>query len=309
MKSPARLSVLLSFALLSLHAQTVIIDSHDAAEIGTGTFTHNSTRPRDKAGQYPLAGVTGSYLLATGQSATWTPTLTAGSWLVEVWNPTDSTSMVSGTTSVTHASGSTDYAFVQHALGGSWTPLGFHQFNAGSGGNVTTAGPASGSSFTYADAVRFTSRDELPTASFELGSTFARTQDASWFIGSKKDNVSNTAGEAHSFTLNITPGDYALDYHYLTGIRSSDTTVEVWDGASKLSTLVIDQSLGSEAFTSMSLGTFSFSGGTAEIRTIASGNGFASVSGVDIIAIPEPGTLALLGIALGALVLFRRRKR
>jgi hypothetical protein len=305
------LALLCALSVLNpLSAQVVIIDSHDYGESGTGTFSTDSTLGRTKAGQYHTnVSSNGSYILATGKTATWTPTLSAGTWLVEVWNPTADTSMVTNTTRVNHAAGSSDYAFLQHSLGGDWASLGFHQFNAGTGGNVTIPSAAQ---YAYADAVRFTHVNELPTASFELASTFARSQTGTWAVGSKTDLITATPGATHNFTLNVTPGTYSLDYRYYNGeLRATDTIVQVWDGATQLGgDIILNQNTGLDSFTSSLLGSYTFTGTSAVIRTIATGTGGnnASVYGVDLTVIPEPGTLALVGIALGSLLLFRRRR-
>lgn len=288
-------ALLLSAGLAA--ADVVIIDDGDA-----GFSITDASKPRSKAGQY--AG--DCYLNVGGNTATWAPTLSAGVWAVSVWNPTDNTSIVDATTTVNHAGGSSAYTFKQTDAGGRWAGLGFYTFD-GSGDSVTVT---NASSYGYADAVQWVSADELPTLDFQLGQTFAWSDDGDWSAASLGDRISDTAGAVLTWVIDIQPGTYAIDFEYLKDrYRSPDTIVQVWDGATQLGgNILVNQyeDTSDETAVSQALGQYTFAGNTLEVRVIASGNNNASADGLQVTLVPEPATLSLL--ALGGLALIRRHR-
>ncbi len=309
-----RIACVLAWLVLATgaaNAAVIIIDDHGVGEQGSGTFAlTNTSKGRAKSGMYhPGGSGDGCYLLDNGYTATWTPTLTAGPHLVEVWNPTDATAIVTNTTTVSHAGGSTDYVFKQTSAGGHWAALGFHTFNAGTGGNVSITG----ANYGYADAVRFSTGDEPMKGAFGLGQTFAWSAVGDWDEATSGDDyVTRDAGDVFTWALNVVPGAYEIDFRYLyDDDRSPDTVVQVWDGGTQLgSDLVLDQNgVNSDPLEGTKpLGTYTFSGSTAEVRVIASGNLSASVLGVDAGWVPEPATLTLLAAGAAGVLAARRRR-
>ncbi|MFP4052944.1 MAG: PEP-CTERM sorting domain-containing protein [Phycisphaerae bacterium] len=293
------LVVLLLSAGLS-GADVVTMDDGDA-----GFSITDASMPRTKGGNYDGD----CYLNLAGETATWTPTLSAGVWAVAVWNPTDTTSIVDATTTVNHANGSSAYTFRQTSVGGQWAGLGFYSFD-GVGDSVTVT---NASNYGYADAVQWISADEQPTLDFQLGQTFAWSDDGNWGTAkSGQDRISDTAGAVATWGVDIQPGTYTIDFEFLKDkYRSPDTIVQVWDSGTQLGgDLIVDQYSDTNPDSTRvieNLGQYTFTGNRMEVKVIASGNQYASSDGLQVTLVPEPATMSLLAIgAFGAVL--RRRK-
>lgn len=119
-------------------------------------------------------------------------------------------------------------------------------------------------------------------------------------------SLSNTAG---GMTINMTGLNDSLTYDLVIGAASDAAqdvdTIFSADGQSF--TNAAKTGNGADAFVSFT-GLETDGSGTLVITAdMASGSAYAAISAMELTAVPEPGSLALLG--LGGLMLIRRRRR
>lgn len=182
-------------------------------------------------------------------------------------------------------------------------------------GSASLARGAGATAVTYGDTFAMRNRDETSLANAILNNRYLE--------------VSLTAASGYQMDLdeillrteanNIANGASFALMSDVTGFTAGDEifSIDLYDGGTgpgQYSTHTVN--LGTAPFQGLTTVNFRVYawGSTSEFDTFAIGRGFQTNGSDDLVlngtvsVIPEPSTLALLGIALGSAVFFRRRK-
>ncbi|MCC5848602.1 MAG: PEP-CTERM sorting domain-containing protein [Verrucomicrobia bacterium] len=324
----------------SAQAQEIIINQLDATR--TGDWNFRAEGSSNITGTY---NGDGTHFAFSGVAATATSTANlpnAGYWSVEMWMPSRSATN-NALLTVQQGTASTAYRLNQNdsnaRWSGQWVSLGVYNFDAGNADVILDNAGASGGSDNVASmtgAMRFAQIGDGIT-SFVADSVFGPvgsegefyTETAgSWItsgsvpsgtdgIHSGSHRLSNTPGAEAVFSgLPLAAGLYQLDLTWgAGGNRTENALLTIIDAGNVTHQFTIDQTQDPSDININGLmwnqyGTFDFdfAGGASEIRLSSADGSFLSADAVQLTLIPEPSTLVLLGVALGSLALFRRRK-
>jgi hypothetical protein len=324
------LSALLSAT--TAFAQVILIEDGSSIALDPNVSTTGTWAYRTEAQHGGTYLDTGSRFSSSGTIQYSSSLPTAGVWGLEVWvtntlnsnNSSVSFTTSSGTVSPTMQQGSMDLASTDQ-----WLSLGHYNFDSGANNLTLTANGANQNS----DAVRWVRLDADPSAATAVVTGVAGgispdfyQESGSWISSSNRfgvydlaNRLSSELGATATFSAPIEAFQYEVRFTWnFDSSRSKDTLVEVFDAHGATHQFRIDQSVAVLGDTYlgvdwMSLGTFDLNANST-LKVIADGTALASGShvvadGVQFIAvIPEPGTLALLGFAVGTVLLFHRRK-
>lgn len=281
-------SLLVGFTIVQPASADVIIDNQDAEAVIPGDWGTLS-----RTGQY---GTDLRFGRGSTSNAVFTPNLaSSGVWGVEMWWPTDMSSIGPTQThvTVTHATGS-DVVYVdQSAPGGQWWGVGYYDFNAGTGGSLAIDPDDSNIDEAVADAVRF--RSDPTGMSFYLGNKS---------VGASGIFKSNVAGDTGQIIADLPlNASYDLSIHFNThSNRDPAAIVRVYDGiGNQIDTTTVDLRTVGTAL----IGNYTFANQPI-VEVEGSGGGYTDVTGTSYVLIPEPASLALVGI--GAVAILRRRR-
>lgn len=281
---------------------------------------------------------TGSRFSSSGSIEYSSSLPTAGQWALEIWvtdtlnadNSSVSFTTSGGTLSPTIHQASMRNGNTYTAASDQWLSLGHYNFDAGANSYILNANGTNQNS----DAVRWRRLDADPSAvtpvvtavAGGISPDFYAETGTGWINSGNKNGVygrpnrlSDTEGDMAVFTAPVESFLYEVQLTYVPDSgRSQSALVEVLDANNVTHQFRVDQTVApTDAFALgvdwLSLGNFELNASSsvsviADADALSTGT-FVVSDGVRFIAaIPEPGTLALVGIALGALLLFRRRK-
>ena len=316
-----------------------IIDQNSA--VRTGTWEQRNEGASGFTNTYNGGGTHFAFE-GNAATATYSANLTPGLYSVEFWTPSREATP-NGLLTVQQGANSTQFRMNQNdntaRWSGGWMSLGVYDFgagnvdvildNAGADGPKDNVGVATG-------AVRFARLEDGVTpfiADSNLGPVGSElefyTETSGTWITSSNDagmdgihwgtNRLSNSPDAEAIFGNNMPlarGIYELDLTWAAGSnRTANALLTVVDGNNISHNFAINQKLDPSDFVLDGLlwdniGTFDldFAGGISEVRLSSADGDFLSADAMRLTLIPEPGTLMLVGVALGSLLLFRRRK-
>lgn len=262
---------------------------------------------------------------------------TSGLWAFEIW----ATNTLNHTTTatITHGDGtqSTGMPLNQGGMGGDasnqWLSLGIYDFTSTTETFSYTLNTSGTQQNT--DAVRWVRMDANPfeatpivvSSSAGISPSFYTETGTGWISSGTNDRkgVYNTlnrftdvVGDFATYNAPLQAFQYEVKITWSeANNRSNNVLYEVLDANNVTHQFRIDQTISTvgDVFLGVnwhSLGSFDLDeNSTVRIvmdQAAKDGGDFMNANGIQFIAIPEPGTLMLVGVALGSLLLFRRRK-
>jgi hypothetical protein len=265
---------------------------------------------------------------------------TTGIWALEIWT-TNTLNRNDPTATITHGDGTSSSSFnVNQAdlanARNQWLSLGHYDFTSTSAtyeyNLQLSSNTGTGVNSQNTDAVRWVRLDANPAEATPVvvGVAGGISQDfyqesGTWSTSTNRKGVyevfnrlSEELGATATFSAPLQAYQYEVKFTWnIADDRSQDTLVQVFDAHGVTHQFRVDQTVApaGDVFHGvnwMSLGAFDLNA-SSTVRVIAdetalSSGRFVVADGVQFIAIPEPGTLVLVGIALGSLLIFRRRR-
>ena len=244
-----------------------IVDNKDVAQVVvTGDWMASAATPGFYGDDYlhdKNAGATG------GKSVRFTPNLPApGPYEVSMRWVTGQSRAYNAPVDITHAAGTTTTNVNQQAYNGQWVPLGQFVFNAGTAGSALLRNDGT-NAYVIADAVRFLLAetplvilDNLSPGVTTTGAWTSSTNTAG-FYGTDylHDGAAGKGTKTVQFTPTLSAGTYEVfAYWPAAGTRFNAVPFAITHAGGVQNLLVNQQAT---AATWVSLGTYTFNGGTS----------------------------------------------